>query len=121
MKELLHTYIIVLLAGICHWGIYGNGISNFAFAGTSETASEGSVCSFVPAHLLQISVAEIAAASPNIKPHSFRAANFCGALTGNQSIALLVPLLCQNVANTSIVIIDKLNTTDIIFPFHYFW
>jgi len=122
MKKLLHIIFIIAIASLCFLGICCSNFSNLELTVKNKTPKDKSELSFISNNLRQTSITgEVINLNFNITPHSFRVPNFSSSDTNNQLIAFCDSFLCLNYTYLVNCITDKLKTTDIIFPFHYFW
>jgi hypothetical protein len=107
--------------------IYNNACccSNFStFSQTNKTKTfhNNIVFWFNCNNLQHIAVdGEILYSNLTFTPHPFRIHNCFNSNTNNQFAALSGFYRCSGNRYNGICIINKLKTTDIIFPFHYFW
>ena len=122
MKKLLHIIIIIAIASLCFFGICCSNFSNFDFTGKEETPKDNFELSFISNNVKHTSIiGEIININFNLTPHSLRVPIFFSSYSNNQLIELIGTYFYLNYTNPNFCIINKLKTTDIIFPFHYFW
>lgn len=122
MNRILYAIIVFAIAFLYWLGLVCSNLSGLGQA-VSGNPSKGTSVSFISSNHLKHSVitGERINTGLNLTVHSFQVSNCFHSFSGNKMLAFFDTAICLNCTSPEMCITGNLKTTDIIFPFHYFW